>query len=343
MKKSFKSLFAILAISALIATPAGACTGSGCFVNAGADAYQQNQIADHGGNGAVYFYPSSVAIGAQGWDSGASHSGGAVAGATTVKVPFIPANASATAGTAGSSQADGSGGFSMMTGSKTIDGYSSAGFGGIQGKNESWGTSGTASDAKASASLVLPVVGTAAFVNGDVNQNSGILVGSTRYDGTGSAIAGGNQKSSGSYFGADADASGKLLGTASTASHADGMTSTIGGSNAYAIQGGIPNTMKFAEAGSSVGSDTIAKANAPIALTNAQGSGSSFNATQVEGQTNPNNKAMAGSTGSYCYSNPGFGSATGQGSTTGWSQSYVGNITNGVQSGAFATQSSFAK
>jgi len=342
MKKSFKSLFAAVALSALIATPAFACTGFGCPVNATADAYQQNQIADHGGSGAVYFYPSSIAGGTQGWNSGANQSGGAVAGATTVKVPFVPANASATAGTIGSSQADGSGGFSMMTGSKAIDGYSPAGFGGIQGKNESWGTSGTASDAKASASLVLPVVGTAASVNGDANQNSGILVGSTRYDGTGSAIAGGNQKSSGSYFGADADASGKLLGTASVASHADGTTSTIGGSNAYAIQGGIPNTVKFAEAGSSVGSDTIAKANAPIALTNAKGSGSSFNATYVEG-ANPNNKAMAGSTGSYCYNNPGFGSATGTGNTTGFSQSFVGSIPNGVQGGAYATQSSFAK
>lgn len=343
MKKSFKSLFAILAISALIATPAGACTGSGCFVNAGADAYQQNQIADHGGNAAFYVQMPGVSGGAQGWNSESSQNGGALAGANAVKVWYAPTSATATAATTGLSTADGKGGFDPVMGLKTVDGYNNVGFQGISGGNSSWGSSATASDASASAKYVLPVAGTSAFVNGDANQSSGILVGATRYDGKGSAIAGANQQSNGSYFGADADASAKLLGTASVASHADGSTLTQGGSNAYAIQGGIPNKMKFEEAGSSAGSITTSNANAPIALTNAKGSGSSFNATQVEGQTNPNNKAMAGSTGSYCYSNPGFGSATGQGSTTGWSQSYVGNITNGVQSGAFATQSSFAK
>jgi len=343
MKKSLKSLFAILAISALIATPAGACTGSGCFVNAGADAYQQNQSADHGGSVTGYFQLPGVAGGVQGWNSGSSQSGGALAGANAVKVWYAPTSATATAATTGASKSGGNGGFDPVMGHKpAVDGYSNVGFQGISGVNSSWGSSGTASDASASAKYVLPVAGTAAFVNGDAKQNSGIMVGATTWDGKGSAIAGANQQSSGSYLGADADASAKLIGTASVASHADGNTLTQGGSNAYAIQGGIPKTVKFEEAGSSAWSDTASKANAPVALTNAQGSGSAFNATSVVGG-NPNNKAMAGSTGSYCYSNPGFGSATGEGNTSGFSQSYVGNITNGVQSGAYATQSSFAK
>lgn len=333
MKKNFKSLFAAVALSALIATPAFACIGLGCNV-AHVDGQQQTvygtQAYDYS---PTMWFESGFSSGSSGASTFAGQSGSFTADANGgIKIPFVKSSADASGFTGG--QVNGQS--AAFGGNSAFWVPGSSNFQGAIASSDAVTGSGAFAEGKGG---FLPTAATTATAAGDAAQNTGAY--STSQKPGSYASIGAGEGNIASYTASSKDFDLGLF-NASAASVAGGSAHVDGATMVKSEFGGIPGQMKYASTEGITGNSGVATAYGEKLQTNVNGSGSMEQASQVVGN-NTQNWAQSSATGNFCYNNTGWNIATGHGATFGSTFSTLSNVPNGVSSFTTAQQSSFAK
>jgi len=290
MKKSFKSLFAILAISALIATPAFACAPG-----------DPNCVSYVGGSGSTSFNNGDGAY------INYFNRGGVVTDTNSFHSTLVTGSGTANGSNYSGGQASSTNTHAFGPNENTVQ---ITNYGESLGGNSFAITTGN----KNSFWIIPPTATALGHSEGDVSQGSKTATGIAGMSSTGWGIAG-SQSSQGSAAGFEGGTAGLLIGknkgpqTGSFA--ADSVVTGTSFSDSY--KGMSPDGYKYigsqAGAGNSANTDITTSGNA-IGSGYAFGNGKASSGAAL-GSWNGNSSAAANTNGAFCYQGNGAGNVYG--------------------------------